>query len=93
MLFGKKSKPPVAPVSYLADGEPDMRGLGRLLWLRKGRIFGVTLICAVVAFLVVNLITPQFRSEARLLLESRENVFRVPTPTRIATAAPWMPRR
>src|SRR5690348_9077339 len=77
MLFGKKSKvpPPAAPVSYLADGEPDMRGLGRLLWLRKGRILGVTLICAVVAFLVVNLITPQFRSEARLLLESRENVF------------------
>jgi len=77
MLFGKKSKapPPVAPVSYLADGEPDMRGLGRLLWLRKGRILGVTLICAVAAFVVVNLITPQFRSEARLLLESRENVF------------------
>ena len=52
-----------------------MRGLGRLLWLRKGRILGVTLICAAAAFLVVNLITPQFRSEARLLLESRENVF------------------
>ena len=52
-----------------------MRGLGRLLWLRKGRILGVTLIFAVAAFVVVNLITPQFRSEARLLLESRENVF------------------
>ena len=37
MLFGKKSKapPPAAPVSYLADGEPDMRGLGRLLWREK----------------------------------------------------------
>lgn len=77
MLFGKKSKaaPPAAPVSYLADGEPDMRGLGRLLWLRKGRILGVTLICAAAAFVVVNLITPQFRSESRLLLDSRENVF------------------
>ena len=78
MLFRKKPKaaaPPVAPVSYAADGEPDMRGLGRALWQKRGRILGATLICAVAAFVVANLITPQFRSEARLLLESRENVF------------------
>ena len=78
MLFRRKSKteaPPAAPVSYAADGEPDMRGLGQVLWQKRGRILGATLICAAAAFVVANVITPQFRSEARLLLDSRENVF------------------
>jgi uncharacterized protein involved in exopolysaccharide biosynthesis/Mrp family chromosome partitioning ATPase len=52
-----------------------MRALGRLLWMRKARIFGVTLICGAGAFVVVNAMTPQYRSEARILLEARENVF------------------
>ena len=61
---------PVAP-----DGEPDMRGLGRALWQKKGRILAVTVVAAAAAFVVVNAITPRFRSESRLLLEARENVF------------------
>jgi len=52
-----------------------MGALGRLLWMRKARIFGVTLICGAGALVVVNAITPQYRSEARILLEARENVF------------------
>ena len=79
MVFGRKSKeaaaPPVAPVFNLADGEPDMRGLGRLLWQRRGRILAAALICGIGAFVVVNFITPQFRSESRLLLEAHENAF------------------
>ena len=76
MLFRKsEDKIPAVPVSYASDGEPDMRGLGRLLWQRRARILGVTLICAAGAFVIANLITPQFRSEARLLLDARENVF------------------
>jgi uncharacterized protein involved in exopolysaccharide biosynthesis len=80
-MFSRKSPkraapPPLprpAPVTF--DGEPDIRGLGRLLWQRKVRIIGVTLICAVGAYAAANAITPRFRSEARLLLEARENVF------------------
>src|SRR5579885_3420735 len=82
MFFRKKAKaaaPPPAPVPpppvYGPMGEPDMRGLGRLLWRKKTLIFGITLCCAGAAFVVVNAITPRFRSESRLLLESRENVF------------------
>ncbi|HZT27530.1 MAG TPA: exopolysaccharide transport family protein [Pseudolabrys sp.] len=52
-----------------------MRGLGRALWRKKGTILGVTLIAAAAAFVVVNAITPRYRSEARILLEARENVF------------------
>jgi succinoglycan biosynthesis transport protein ExoP len=79
MLFRKKSKsaaaaaPVVVPIS--ADGEPDMRSLGRALWQKRITILGFTLISAAIAFVVVNAITPRYRSESRLLLEARENVF------------------
>ena len=52
-----------------------MRGLGRVLWQKKTMIMGVTLLAAGAAFLVVNAITPRFRSESRMLLEVRENAF------------------
>jgi succinoglycan biosynthesis transport protein ExoP len=79
-LFGKKSKAVAAaatPVAapFAANGEPDMRGLGRILWQKKTTILSVTLIAAAAAFIVVNAITPRYRSESRLLLEARENVF------------------
>jgi uncharacterized protein involved in exopolysaccharide biosynthesis/Mrp family chromosome partitioning ATPase len=56
-------------------GEPDMSGLGRALWRNKKRIIGFTLIAAAGAFVIVNSLTPRYRSEARILLEARENVF------------------
>jgi uncharacterized protein involved in exopolysaccharide biosynthesis/Mrp family chromosome partitioning ATPase len=65
--------PIVAPVA--TSGEPDMRGLGRVLWAKKTKILGITLLSAATAFAVVNSITPRYRSESRLLLEARENVF------------------
>jgi succinoglycan biosynthesis transport protein ExoP len=79
MLFRKKSKTAAAPapvvVSFSPDGEPDMRSLGRALWQKRITILGLTLISAAIAFIVVNAITPRYRSESRLLLEARENVF------------------
>jgi uncharacterized protein involved in exopolysaccharide biosynthesis len=87
MFFRKKSKaaaplpqpapvqaPPPPPV-YAPAGEPDLRGLGTILWRKKTLILGITLCCAGAAFVIVNAITPRYRSESRLLLESRENVF------------------
>ncbi len=78
MLPRRKQKssnvePPSA--GYVPPGELDMQGLGRLLWEKNKTIIGVTLIAAAAAFVVVNSITPRFRSESRLLLEARENVF------------------
>ena len=80
MLFRKKSKvaeTPAAPalVPIAVTGEPDLRGLGRLLWAKKVKILAITLLAAAAAFAVVNAITPRYRSESRLLLEARENVF------------------
>src|SRR3569833_1484495 len=87
MFFRKKAKaaaPPPQPMPvpappppslYVPAGDPDLRGLGRILWQRKTLIIGITLCCAGAAFVIVNAITPRYRSESRLLLESRENVF------------------
>ena len=79
MFFRKNVKSTVAPapaaVPMAADGEADMRGLGRALWQKRTRILGFTVIAAAAAFVVVNAITPRYLSESRLLLEARENVF------------------
>jgi uncharacterized protein involved in exopolysaccharide biosynthesis/Mrp family chromosome partitioning ATPase len=79
MLFRKKSNvanpPAPAAVPIAIDGEPDLRALGRILWAKKTNILGITLLAAVAAFVIVNTMTPRYRSESRLLLEARENVF------------------
>lgn len=86
MFFRKKPKPaavapvPVKPAMPVLPpmepaGEPDLRGLGVALWRRKSTIVMFTVVSAAVAFMVVNAITPRYRSEARLLLEARESVF------------------
>lgn len=78
LLFSRKSKPAVpapAALAFTADGEPDLRSLGLLLWQKRRTIVGITLGAALIAFAVVSAITPRYRSEARLLLETRENVF------------------
>ena len=83
MVFRRKSKnkevsaplPPPQPIPANLTGEPDFRTLGQALWRKKFRIFAFTAIVAVAAFVVVNSITPRYRSEARVLLEAKENVF------------------
>lgn len=86
MFFRRKSKdnlvaasppppPPPPPIPVNPTGEPDFRALGRALWRRKFRIVAFTVVAAAAAFVVVNAITPRYRSEARILLEARENVF------------------
>ncbi|MDP2408679.1 MAG: exopolysaccharide transport family protein [Pseudolabrys sp.] len=82
MFFRRKAKPadappppPVVAPPVIVNGEPDMRGLGLALWQKKNAIIGFTLIAAIGALVIVNSITPRYRSEARLLLEVRESVF------------------
>jgi succinoglycan biosynthesis transport protein ExoP len=55
--------------------ELDLGALGRALWRRKVTIIGSTLAAAAIAFLAVSLITPRYKSESRVLIETRENIF------------------
>src|ERR1051326_1494231 len=57
------------------EGELDLRALGRALWARRWWVLGPTLVAAVAAAVVVNFMTPKYKSEARILIEGRQNVF------------------
>src|SRR5262245_6192945 len=55
--------------------ELDLGALGRAIWRRKRLIIGLTLLAAALAFAAVNYVTPRYKSEARVLIEARENIF------------------
>src|ERR1700742_4014422 len=63
-------------VAYgVPDEEMNLGSIGRAIWRNKRSIIGPTLIIAAAAFIAVNLMTPRYKSEARLLIEGRENIF------------------
>ena len=53
----------------------DLAALGRALWRRRRWIIVPTLIAAVASFVIVNLVTPRYKSESRVLIESRETAY------------------
>src|SRR5918995_2616283 len=67
---GTRMNPPPA-----AEGELDMAHLRHALWRRKWSILIPTLLVALVSGIGVNLLTPKYKSEARVLIENRENIF------------------
>src|SRR5882724_334120 len=58
-----------------AGDEINIGSVARALWRNKRAIIAPTLLIAVAAFIGVNLITPRYKSEARVLVEGRENIF------------------
>ncbi|KAB2872652.1 MAG: GumC family protein, partial [Pseudorhodoplanes sp.] len=63
----------------------DLRLLGLALWQKKWKVLVPTFAVAVLTVAVVNIITPRYESEARLLVEGRENVFLRPGNERVST--------
>src|ERR1041384_1085073 len=57
------------------DGELDLGAVGRTLVRKRWWVLGPALAIAALTFVGVNLITPKYKSEARVLIEGRENVF------------------
>src|SRR5713226_10348684 len=68
-------RPGATPVGEVDLGAVDLGILGRALWRKKTLIAGLTLLAAALAFAAVNAITPRYKSEARVLIETRENAF------------------
>jgi uncharacterized protein involved in exopolysaccharide biosynthesis len=71
-------KPAAAPES----GDLDLRALGQALVRKRGWIIVPTVLVAVLSITAVNLITPRYKSEARILIDGRENVFLRPNGER-----------
>jgi tyrosine-protein kinase Etk/Wzc len=64
-----------AAEAALEEGDIDLRSLGLALWRRKAWILWPTVLVAIMATIGVNLVTPRYKSEARILYDGRENVF------------------
>jgi uncharacterized protein involved in exopolysaccharide biosynthesis len=64
-----------ADARMVAGAQIDLGALGGALWRRKLLIGGLTLLAGAIAFAAVNLVTPRYKSEARVLIETRENIF------------------
>lgn len=72
------SPDPVSPQT----GDLDVRVIWQALLRRKRAIIIPTLLAFVLSLAIVNLITPRYKSEARILIDGRENVFLRPTGER-----------
>ena len=71
-------KPSATPMS----GDLDVRALGQALLRKKRWIIIPTLLAAALSIAAVNLVTPRYKSEARILIDGRENIFLRPNGER-----------
>lgn len=62
-------------------GEFDLSGLARALWRRKRWIVIPTILTAIAAAVFVSVVTPIYRAETLVLIESRETVYSRPEGT------------
>src|SRR5713101_3267212 len=71
-------KPAVASES----GDLDLRALGQALVRNRGWVIVPTALAAVLSIAAVNMVTPRYKSEVRILIDGRENVFLRPNGER-----------
>lgn len=70
------------PADASETGDLDLRALGQALLRKRGWIIIPTVLAAVLSIAAVNLVTPRYKSEARILIDGRENVFLRPNGER-----------
>jgi polysaccharide biosynthesis transport protein len=63
-------------------GDLDMRALGQALMRKRRWIIVPTVLAAVLSIAAVNVVTPRYKSEARILIDGRENIFLRPNGER-----------
>src|SRR5579872_5282106 len=66
----------------LLAGDLDFRAIGQALAAKRNWIIVPTLLAALLSVAAVNVITPRYKSEVRILIDGRENVFLRPTGER-----------
>src|SRR6202046_2445256 len=82
-VVSSASRPvPDRPVAAFESGDLELRALGQALLRHKNWIIVPTLVVAALSIAAVNLVTPRYKSEARILIDGRENVFLRPNGKR-----------
>jgi polysaccharide biosynthesis transport protein len=80
--------------NQFGDAESDLPALGAALWRNKWQIVRPTVLAALIAIAVVEMIVPKYLSEARVLIEGRDNVFLRPNADKdLIDRAPSIRRR
>jgi succinoglycan biosynthesis transport protein ExoP len=77
-----KPAPIAAKQAPAETGDIDLHALGGALARKRGWIIVPTVLALVASVAIVNLITPRYKSEARILIDGRENVFLRPSSDR-----------
>src|SRR5215217_1603312 len=70
------------PVAASESGDLDLQALGQALMRKRRWIIVPTLLALVASLVAVNMITPRYKSEARILIDGRESVFLRPSGER-----------
>src|SRR6202047_2672059 len=70
------------PAAAACSGDLDLHALGQALMRKRGWIIVPTVIALVLSLAAVNLVTPRYKSEVRILIDGRENVFLRPNGER-----------
>jgi polysaccharide biosynthesis transport protein len=73
---------PATTTATVGPGDIDLRALGEALKRKRGWIIVPTVLTLALSITIVNLITPRYKSEARILIDGRENVFLRPNADR-----------
>jgi len=73
---------PAKPVAPVPTGDIDVHALGAALSRKRGWIIVPTMLALVLSVAAVNFVTPRYKSEARILIDGRENVFLRPSGER-----------
>jgi polysaccharide biosynthesis transport protein len=78
----RQAAPLRTPAAAFESGDLDLRALGQALLRNKNWIVVPTAVVAVLSIAAVNLVSPRYKSEARILIDGRENVFLRPSGER-----------
>lgn len=73
-------------IAATADNQFDFASLARAVWRRKYRIVLPAIVVGIISAIVVSMLTPRYRSETRVLIENRENVYNRPEADRTSAA-------
>jgi polysaccharide biosynthesis transport protein len=72
----------IKPAALTPSGDLDLRALGDALMGKRAWIIVPTVLAAALSMAAVNMVTPRYKSEVRILVDGRENVFLRPSAER-----------